>query len=130
VVRIVRCKSGIQLRKARRQFRRGDDCLWRSAGRNDPRPGSLRGRVPSSEPGTLRAGGYWWWRILNVKDGAASLVPERLCRKSGGSMSRGNPDSDDDMRPEYDFSAGVRGKHHEQYKAGANVVFLDTDIDK
>ena len=32
------------------------------------------------------------------------------------------------MRPEYDFSAGVRGKHHEQYKTGANVVFLDPDI--
>lgn len=38
--------------------------------------------------------------------------------------------SDDDMRPEYDFSAGVRGKHHEQYKAGANVVFLDADVAK
>ena len=45
-------------------------------------------------------------------------------------MKRSNPVSDDDMRPEYDFSAGVRGKHHEQYKAGANVVFLDADVAK
>ena len=43
-------------------------------------------------------------------------------------MSLGNPARDDDMRPEYDFSAGVRGKHHEQFKAGTNVVFLDADI--
>ena len=45
-------------------------------------------------------------------------------------MSRDNSVSDDDMRPEYDFSAGVRGKHHEQYEAGTNVVFLDADIAK
>jgi hypothetical protein len=42
-------------------------------------------------------------------------------------MNPGNP-RDDDMSPEYDFSAGVRGKHHEQYKAGSNVVFLDSDV--
>lgn len=49
---------------------------------------------------------------------------------SGESMNRSNPVSDDDMRPEYDFSAGVRGKHHAQYKAGTNVVLLDADIAK
>jgi len=32
------------------------------------------------------------------------------------------------MRPEYDFSGGVRGKHYEAYRAGTNVVFLDPDI--
>jgi hypothetical protein len=32
------------------------------------------------------------------------------------------------MRPEYDFSGGVRGKHHEAYKNGTNVVFLDDDV--
>jgi len=36
----------------------------------------------------------------------------------------------DEMRTEYDFSAGVRGKHHWQFKAGTNVVFLDSDIAK
>lgn len=34
----------------------------------------------------------------------------------------------DEPRAEYDFSAGVRGKHHQQYKAGTNVVFLDADV--
>ncbi|MBV9743671.1 MAG: hypothetical protein JO099_07900 [Acidobacteriia bacterium] len=45
-------------------------------------------------------------------------------------MSQEHPATEDDMRPEYDFSRGVRGKHHEQYKAGTNVVFLDPDIAK
>jgi len=39
-----------------------------------------------------------------------------------------DPDADDDMLPEYDFSRGVRGKHHQAYKAGTNVVFLDSDV--
>jgi hypothetical protein len=34
------------------------------------------------------------------------------------------------MRPEYDFSGGVRGKHHTAYKEGTNVVFLDPDVAK
>ena len=45
-------------------------------------------------------------------------------------MSGNNPVSDDDLRAEYDFSAGVRGKHHRQYGAGTNVVFLDADVAK
>jgi len=34
----------------------------------------------------------------------------------------------DQMRPEYDFSHGVRGKHYAAYRAGTNVVFLDPDV--
>ena len=41
-----------------------------------------------------------------------------------------NPDDDEDMLPEYDFSSGVRGKHHEAYKTGTNVIFLEPDIAK
>ncbi len=32
------------------------------------------------------------------------------------------------MQSECDFSSGVRGKHHEAYKAGTNVVFLEPDL--
>jgi hypothetical protein len=32
------------------------------------------------------------------------------------------------MRPEYDFSRGVRRKHYESYRAGTNVVFLEADV--
>ena len=34
----------------------------------------------------------------------------------------------DTMRPQYDFSKGVRGKHHKAYKQGTNVVLLEPDL--
>ena len=34
----------------------------------------------------------------------------------------------DEMRAEYDFSRGVRGKHHEAYREGTNVVLLDPEV--
>ncbi len=37
-------------------------------------------------------------------------------------------EQDDDLRPEYDFSGGVRGKHFEAYRNGTNVVFLEPDV--
>lgn len=39
-----------------------------------------------------------------------------------------NSKKDDDLRPEYDFSGGVRGKHYEAYRKGTNVIFLDPDV--
>ena len=43
---------------------------------------------------------------------------------------KASPEYMDDMRPEYDFSRGVRGKHYEGYRAGTNVVLLDPDVAK
>jgi hypothetical protein len=43
-------------------------------------------------------------------------------------MSQAKPRKADELRPEYDFSGGVRGKHHLAYKAGTNVVVLDPDV--
>jgi hypothetical protein len=37
------------------------------------------------------------------------------------------PDTDD-IRPEYDFSGGVRGKHHKAYREGTNIVVLDPEV--
>lgn len=34
----------------------------------------------------------------------------------------------DELRPEYDFSRGVRGKHAARYAAGTNVVVLEPDV--
>ncbi len=34
----------------------------------------------------------------------------------------------DEMRPEYDLSGGVRGKFFKEYKAGTNIVILDPDV--
>jgi hypothetical protein len=44
-------------------------------------------------------------------------------------MSQGTgPNDHDDLLPEYDFSKGVRGEHHEAYNSGTTVVFLDSDV--
>jgi hypothetical protein len=32
------------------------------------------------------------------------------------------------MRPEYDFSKGVRGKYAERFAKGSNVVVLEPDV--
>jgi hypothetical protein len=37
---------------------------------------------------------------------------------------------DKDMRAEYDFSRGVRGKYFRRYQRGANVVVLEPDVAK
>jgi hypothetical protein len=34
------------------------------------------------------------------------------------------------MRPEYDFSGGIRGKHYRRYTESSNVVVLDPDVHK
>jgi hypothetical protein len=37
---------------------------------------------------------------------------------------------DDEMREEYDFRGGVRGKYVERYRRGTNLVLLDPDLAK
>jgi hypothetical protein len=34
----------------------------------------------------------------------------------------------DEMKPEYDFSGGVRGKYFEAYKQSTNIVVLEPDV--
>ena len=34
----------------------------------------------------------------------------------------------DEMRSEYDFSKGVRGKHHRAYQQGTNLILLEEDV--
>lgn len=36
--------------------------------------------------------------------------------------------SQDQLRPEYDFAEGVRGKHAARFAEGSNVVVLDPDV--
>ncbi len=36
----------------------------------------------------------------------------------------------DEMRPEYDFSKGVRGKYAKKFAEGTNLVLLDPDVSK
>jgi hypothetical protein len=35
---------------------------------------------------------------------------------------------DDEMRPEYDFSGGVRGKYYEAYQQATNIIVLEPDV--
>jgi len=35
-----------------------------------------------------------------------------------------------DMRPEYDFSEGIRGKYADQYRRGTNLILLDPELAK
>lgn len=32
------------------------------------------------------------------------------------------------MRPEYDFSGGVRGKYAKRFSEGSNLIVLDSDV--
>lgn len=36
----------------------------------------------------------------------------------------------DEMRAEYDFSKGVRGKYYQRYRQGTNLVLLAPDLAK
>ena len=60
-----------------------------------------------------------------------------LCRRGifygAGSWPRGRNEGtmngkveEETMRPEYDFSRGVRGKHYQAYRQGTTVVHLKT----
>lgn len=43
-------------------------------------------------------------------------------------QTKGKTRTPDQMRPEYDFSKGVRGKHAARYASGTNVVVLAPDV--
>jgi len=51
-------------------------------------------------------------------------MSEKNMKKQNKSKARNS----DQMRPEYDFSKGVRGKHATSYAAGSNVVVLAPDV--
>ena len=56
-------------------------------------------------------------------------LPDRLRAENARPMKK-NPkqESSDEMRPEYDFSAGVRGKYAQRFREGTNVIVLDPDV--
>ncbi len=41
---------------------------------------------------------------------------------------KGPKPSEPEMRPEYDFSGGVRGKYYRRYLESTNVVVLEPDV--
>jgi hypothetical protein len=43
-------------------------------------------------------------------------------------MNRKPKAKSDEMRPEHDFSKGIRGRYFQRYMQSSNVVVLDTDV--
>lgn len=73
--------------------------------------------------------GFWLWRTPSAWVGRASSALVKRVLKNENTMHREvRPEDSDEMRPEYDFSQGVRGKHYQAYRAGTNVVLLEPDI--
>ena len=60
----------------------------------------------------------------------ALSTPDQLRAESAIPMKKTSmtSDSSDNMRPEYDFSKGVRGKYAQRFREGTNVVVLDPDV--
>ncbi len=54
------------------------------------------------------------------------LASHPLVAAEGRAMSKS--DELDDMRDEYDFSEGVRGKYAARFAEGSNVIVLDPDV--
>ena len=52
--------------------------------------------------------------------------PARKATTAGTSASRRRRDPE--MRPEYDFSGGLRGKYAKRFAEGTNVVVLEPDV--
>ena len=53
-----------------------------------------------------------------MKKATKSTRAKKVSRRNG----------DDEMRPEYDFSGGVRGKYAKRYAEGTNLILLDPDL--
>lgn len=49
-------------------------------------------------------------------------------QKDSSMSPKNNSEPEDEMRAEYDFSGGVRGKFYKEYMQGTNVVLLDADV--
>lgn len=66
-----------------------------------------------------------WIGVLQYE----SSVREERYGTSGDSMKKAKQvNSEDEMRPQYDFSGGVRGKYAARFAEGCKVVVLDPDV--
>ena len=80
--------------------------------------------------GDQRQIAYWSWRTLSARATSGSSMLGWRSPKNAEHMSQIKDQEPDEIRPEYDFTGGVRGKHHAAYQAGTNVVLLDADVAK
>ena len=70
--------------------------------------------------------------VHTERNGEIRIISARLALdKSGDHMKPAKLKAkDDQMRAEYDFSKGVRGKYSKLFAKGTNIVVLDPDVAK
>ncbi len=93
-----------------------------------------------SSPQTLPPRGGTFWCVRRSRVGWLSLSMPTARNRSvssvhgsrrearGDPMSKTESDRAHEMREEYDFSGGVRGKYTERFQEGSNVVVIDPDL--
>ena len=73
--------------------------------------------------------GCSWYRTRNeVDESELSVLDCRLGLNGDNMKKQASRKGRNAMRPEYDFSKGVRGKHAARYASGTNVVVLEPDV--
>ena len=80
----------------------------------------------------IRISGNCW--LSCIRNGAiifASSAPGAPANENERAMKKASDKAaDPEMRAEYDFSHGIRGKYARRYAQGANVVVLEADVAK
>lgn len=128
-----RHKASANLKKHGISFQGATVGVWRSflATISDP-------DCSGSEARFVDLGVSYRGRLLVLSYESAATAPESSA--PGGQPALNNTSmkaspskrkahlNDDTMRPEYDFSKGIRGKHAARYASGTNVVVLDPDV--
>ncbi len=79
--------------------------------------------------GVSGKGGCWLWFILLETSEFGSSVPDlRPGMKDATVKKSVSKRKAPEMRADYDFSGGVRGKYAEKYERGTNVVLIDAEL--
>ena len=74
---------------------------------------------------------FWLLSTWNGVIIFALSVPDAQAGGSARVMKKASDQSvEPELRDEYDFSDGVRGKHAERYERGTNVVVIEADVAK
>ena len=66
--------------------------------------------------------------VVHTASGDRVRLRQPETREERMKRTSSRPTKRSDMRPEYEFSGGDRGKYAEQYRSGTNVVFLEPDV--
>jgi hypothetical protein len=107
---------------------RSPSCHSRS---RSPIPIIPRLKCVSSISVSHTSGACSWYRTRSEAIESALLLRDARPAMSEDNMkkqSKRKARTSDQMRPEYDFSKGVRGKHAARYASGTNVVVLAPDV--